>query len=341
MRKITSSVAAVCLVVGTTSAWGTGNDELWEMTTTMKMQGMAMQPMKSKFCQAKDGEYNPSADKPDKNCTVTDQKVTGNTVSWKMQCTGKNAMTGSGEMTRTADGMKGSFNMRAQGMDMVQVMEGKRVGTCDAAAQKKAINDAVAEADAANATNARIACDNAVQSAVQSGGRGNGDSQFKGKGACVAYKTQICDQIRTRVGTHAGFAGYVNNRDQAQSMNQSWGWAMTECGITLEQYRPTLCKSASNDKNYRFIGGFCPTEAADLNTRYCAGFGRGYTSDAQHPNASLCRAIRSKAASYQDADTKANAAADKAKADENAKEQEKANAKATGSMEKMKKMFGF
>jgi hypothetical protein len=59
------------------------------------------------------------------------------------------------------------------------------------------------------------------------------------------------------------------------------------------------------------------------------------------PNASVCRALRSKAAGYEDADTEANAAADKAAAAQSAKEGEKNKAKSEGSMDKLKKTFGF
>jgi hypothetical protein len=341
MRKIVHALPFALFALASQSASSAGNDELWEMTTTMKMQGMAMPGGKSKSCIAKDGAYNPDTDKKDKNCTTTDYKVSGNTVRWAMKCTGKDAMTGTGEMTRTADTMKGVMKMNAQGMDMEQVMEGKRIGTCDAAAQKKAVDDAVADITAANASGAKLACDNAVRMAAESGGRGNADNQFKGKGPCVAQKAQLCEQIRSRAGTHAGFAKYIQNRDQAKTLNQSWGWALGECGIDIETSRPGLCQRAVADRNYRFIGGFCPNEAAQLNAKECAGFGRDYTADMARPNAGMCRALRARAADYQDADTKANAEADKARAAENAKKQEEATGKAAASVEKMKKMFGF
>jgi len=262
-------------------------------------------------------------------------------VRWSMKCTGKEPMTGTGEMTKTAEAMKGVMKMNAQGMAMEQVMEGRKVGTCDAAAQRKATNDAVAEITAVQASGAKLACDNALRTTVESGGRGNGDSQFKGKGPCVAQKAQLCEQIRSRAATHGGFATYIKNQEQAKAMNQSWGWAFTECGVDIEKNRPGLCPRAVADKNYRFVGGFCPNEAAQLNAKECAGFGRDYTADMARPNAGMCRALRARAADYQDADTKANAEADKASAKENARKQEEANAKAASSVDKMKKMFGF
>jgi hypothetical protein len=341
MRKTVVSVSALCLAFAATSVRSAGNDELWEMTTTMKMQGMAMPAMKSKMCIAKDGAYNPDADKKDKNCTTTDYKVSGNTVKWAMKCTGKNAMTGTGEMTKTADAMKGTFNMQAEGMAMVQVMDGKRIGTCDAVAQKKAVNEAVADINATSAAETKRSCEDTARQIARNGGEKATGDTFKGKGQCAAQRESLCKQLRSRAGTYAGFAAYNNHRDALRAANQPSGGALADCGIDLEKQRPDLCKRAVGDKNYRFIGGFCPVEAAQLNAKECAGFGRDYTADLARPNAGVCRALRSKAAGYEDADTKANAEADRAAATESAKESEKNQAKSGGAMDKLKKTFGF
>lgn len=341
MRKIVLTVSTLCLAVAATSVRSAGNDELWEITTTMKMQGMAMPGMKTKSCIAKDGAYNPDADKKDKNCTTTDYKVSGNTVKWAMKCTGKDAMTGTGEMTKTADTMKGAFNMQAEGMAMVQVMEGKRIGTCDAVAQKKAVNEAVAEIQATSAAETKRNCEDTARQIARNGGDRATSDQFKGKGRCAAQRDSMCKQLRSRAGTHAGFAAYSNHRDALRAANQPSGVALADCGIDLEKQRPDLCKRAVVDKNYRFIGGFCPIEAAQLNAKECAGFGRDYTADLARPNAGTCRALRSRAGEYQDADTKANEEADRARAAESAKESEKNQAKSGGAMDKLKKTFGF
>jgi hypothetical protein len=341
MRKIVLTVSTLCLAVAATSVRSAGNDELWEIATTMKMQGMAMPAGKSKSCIAKDGGYNPDADKKDKNCTTTDYKISGNTVTWKMKCTGKNAMTGSGEMTKTTDTMKGTFKMQAEGMDMVQVMEGKRIGTCDAAAQKKAMNEAVADLKSAGDEQTRRGCEDMARRIAQDGGDGITGDQFKGKGQCIAQRDGLCKELRTRAGSYAGFAAYTNHRDTLRAANQASGTVLADCGIDLEKQRPGLCQRAVGEKNYRFIGGFCPNEAAQLNAKECAGFGRDYTADLARPNAGMCRALRSRAADYRDADSQANAEADKAKAAESAKESEKSKAKSEGAMDKLKKTFGF
>lgn len=341
MRKNIPAAYGLCLVVLAAPAWSAGSDELWEITTTMKMQGMAMPGMKSKSCIAKDGAYNPDADKKDKNCTTTDYKVSGNTVKWAMKCTGKNAMTGTGEMTKTADAMKGTFNMQAEGMAMVQVMEGKRVGTCDAVAQKKAGNEAIADLKATSEAETRRSCEDIARRIAMDGGDGSTGDMFKGKGQCVAQRDGLCKELRTRAGTHAGFAAYLNHRDKLRAANQPSGWALADCGVDLEKQRPGLCQRAVADKNYRFIGGFCEVEAAQLSAKECAGFGRDYTADLARPNAAMCRTLRSRNTNYQDADTKANEEADRVKAAESTKDGEKNKAKSEGAMDKLKKTFGF
>ena len=101
---------------------------LWEFTTQMSGAGMPAMPkisdaqrkqmeamgikmpqmsdggigITTKVCitpeQAKKG-VPPSTDKNGEKCEQTDVKTSGNTTSWKMVCTGKRKMTGSGTMT--------------------------------------------------------------------------------------------------------------------------------------------------------------------------------------------------------------------------------------------------
>lgn len=113
------------------SVLAAGNDELWEMTTKMDMMGMSMPGGMQKTCMKKESGYQPGKSEQNKNCEMVDVKVSGNTTKWKMRCTGENAMDGSGEMTRTADTMNGTVKMSMKRGEMVQVISGKRVGTCN------------------------------------------------------------------------------------------------------------------------------------------------------------------------------------------------------------------
>lgn len=109
---------------------------LWEMTTKMEMQGMPGGGGEFKFKQCIDKKNLVPQNKqnPQQNqCKMSDQKVSGNTVSWKMQC--QQGMAMQGEITYSGDSMHGVLNMQMNApgmgnMQMKQVLSGKRIGAC-------------------------------------------------------------------------------------------------------------------------------------------------------------------------------------------------------------------
>ena len=131
MKKLLSGMVLLA-VVSPAAVLAAGSDDLWEMSTRMDMPGMAMPAVTHTVCIAKNAPYKPEKAPDQKNCEMTDIKFSGNTTKWKMHCTGKDAMEGSGEMTRTADAMKGEMKLSMQKMQMTQFTSGKRVGACQA-----------------------------------------------------------------------------------------------------------------------------------------------------------------------------------------------------------------
>lgn len=112
-------------------------DGRWEVTMEMDMPNMPMKmpPMKTVQCVTKEQVDDPNqlpkgAQEKNKDCKVSDYKVTGNTVTWTMTCTGKNAMTGTGEMTYSADSYEGSMKMKTATGEMAMKYTGKRLGDC-------------------------------------------------------------------------------------------------------------------------------------------------------------------------------------------------------------------
>jgi len=110
----------------------------WEVSMQMQMPGMQMPEMKSTQCitqeqldrdpaagLATDGRGNNS-----NACKVTDYKLTGSTVTWKMACTGANAMTGEGEVRFSGDAYDGTVKMAMPQGSMAMKMSGKRLGDC-------------------------------------------------------------------------------------------------------------------------------------------------------------------------------------------------------------------
>jgi hypothetical protein len=64
---------------------------------------------------------------------VTDFKKSGNKVSWKMKCTGKNAGIFSGETVFSGDSYESVMTMQSDasmGKSMTMKVKGKRIGNC-------------------------------------------------------------------------------------------------------------------------------------------------------------------------------------------------------------------
>ena len=135
---ITLSVASLVAASWIVSAQGPRRDGRWEVTTEMDMPGMPMKmpAMKTVQCVTKEQAEDPNQSVPkgqqDKNsdCKVSDYKVVGNKVTWTMTCTGKNPMTGNGEMTYAADTYDGWMKMKTGDTDMTMKYKGKRLGDC-------------------------------------------------------------------------------------------------------------------------------------------------------------------------------------------------------------------
>ncbi|HEY6614839.1 MAG TPA: DUF3617 family protein [Vicinamibacterales bacterium] len=140
--KTTLTVVLALLALGTAGliAQGGMRPGRWETTMQMEMAGSPVQmpPMKQTRCvtpaEAKDPaslQSGPPGGRGGKNdCKVSDQKMSGNTMSWKITCTSPDAMTGTGEMTFADDSYTGTMKMNMAQGAMSMKMEGKRLGDC-------------------------------------------------------------------------------------------------------------------------------------------------------------------------------------------------------------------
>ena len=70
------------------------------------------------------------------NCRVLESKRVGNTLTYKMACTGAEPMDVAGEMTYGSNSYEGRMRMTStsggQSMEMGQTFAGRRVGDCTA-----------------------------------------------------------------------------------------------------------------------------------------------------------------------------------------------------------------
>jgi Protein of unknown function (DUF3617) len=108
----------------------------WEVTIQMEMPNMpvAMPAMKNVRCVTQQeidspNKGLPSGSKNPNDCKVSDYKVSGNTVTWAMACTGP-TMTGTGELRFTGDAYEGAMKMMMEQQQMTMKMSGKRLGDC-------------------------------------------------------------------------------------------------------------------------------------------------------------------------------------------------------------------
>jgi len=110
----------------------------WEVTTQMDMPGMSMPARTFTKCVTKEDAASLESAVPrgqrDTECKISDVKVDGRTVSWKMNCEARH-MSGDGKVTYDSDHdeYKGEMNVKSERGDMTFKYSGKRVGECDAA----------------------------------------------------------------------------------------------------------------------------------------------------------------------------------------------------------------
>jgi Protein of unknown function (DUF3617) len=140
MKRIPIVLIAVLAGAAAVVAQGNMRPGRWEISSTMEMAGSPVQmpPMKTTRCVTPEDAKDPAASlqqgpggRGGKNdCKVSDQKVSGNTVSWKMACAAPQSMTGTGEITFKDDSYTGTMKMTTPQGSMSMKMDGKRLGDC-------------------------------------------------------------------------------------------------------------------------------------------------------------------------------------------------------------------
>lgn len=109
---------------------------LWEIVTTMKMQGMQMPGGKFTHCYtAKDISAGKQYDSGDSKCTIANMKASGGNVSYDISCpTEGGKMSGSvkGNMSPSSYTFEQKLRMTPdQGMgEMHSNIKGRRLGDC-------------------------------------------------------------------------------------------------------------------------------------------------------------------------------------------------------------------
>ena len=128
-------VYTMVMFVGSAFAGPNINPGLWKITTETKMvgmQGMNVPPQTHRQCLTRE-DLVPQSKDASKECQIMDVRQSGNTIFWKIICSGQNgAMKGTGEITYHGDSLEGVMDMVIQGanIQIKNTIKGHRIGKC-------------------------------------------------------------------------------------------------------------------------------------------------------------------------------------------------------------------
>ncbi|MCF8066966.1 MAG: DUF3617 domain-containing protein [Desulfobacterales bacterium] len=133
----------ITISIGVAWAGPQMNPGKWEITTRTEMAGMPPQSITHVQCITAD-DLVPMSRDANQECQVTDIVYSGNTISWKISCSGQGGgMEGTGSATYSGDSMDGIMNMTITGSGNIQIkniMAGRRIGECDGSAAGTSLN---------------------------------------------------------------------------------------------------------------------------------------------------------------------------------------------------------
>lgn len=137
VRKTFLSVFVLTIALSVATAFAGSNltPGKWEITTETEMVGMPMKPppVTHTQCLMKEDLVPQSAEANDV-CKVSDISISGDTVCWKIVCSGENGgMEGTGKATYGGDTMTGTMElvMYGSGIKVINKLSGHRIGACD------------------------------------------------------------------------------------------------------------------------------------------------------------------------------------------------------------------
>jgi hypothetical protein len=280
MKSVRLALAAVLSLPLAVAAADDG--ELWEVTTQMNVPGMpsGMGANTTRVCQEKDPKKQVVPGQEQENCKVTDQKQSGNRMSMTVVCAeGTMQLEHTYNSARTE--YKGTMRMTGKQGDMTMNMSGRKVGTCDATAERKKREAQIAgmlqqqqqgQDMLRKERERQIAqCAEAVQTmdygklgmygqckqhaeyckAMQSDPGGKAVVS-----ACLSRQAEYCKRYRTE-------DGFLRAKGDPK--------AAEYCGTSAEQVKADLCPQAAKKESLPFLGRYCLAEAKPIAEQHCAG----------------------------------------------------------------------
>ena len=140
--RVAPALAIAALTASATLAGAAAGPRpgMWKVTTRVNREGATSEPNSQTNCvtvaQMKDpGQSLMPPDTADEKCTRTHYEWTGAKLNWRMQCSGKMAMSGGGDIVfDTPEHYRGKITTTGSinGHDFTStiMLEGERVGEC-------------------------------------------------------------------------------------------------------------------------------------------------------------------------------------------------------------------
>ena len=135
LRNICIALAVIISFVWITGASAEIKEGQWEITTKTEMKGMQMPATTMKQC-ITNKDPVPQKQEKGQECKMKDQQVSGDTVTYTMECKrAEGTIVSSGKMTYKANTFNGTtdttFKTKGQpDMKMISTMTGKYLGPC-------------------------------------------------------------------------------------------------------------------------------------------------------------------------------------------------------------------
>lgn len=133
-KSLLMAMCALAISATLFAAETPGKPGKWEQTIQTEIEGMPMKmpPVKTTVCITDEDMKNAEKSLPQAqaDCKMIDYEVDGNTVTWKVKCTGEQPATGEGKVTYTDDAYTGTMKMEMEEMKMTMKMSGKWLGSC-------------------------------------------------------------------------------------------------------------------------------------------------------------------------------------------------------------------
>ena len=246
LRKtgILFALILLCMAGSAHSAGVDMQEGNWEISseTSMTMEGMSMPSManKSTYCLTREDPV-PKSEK-EKDCRIVKQKVTGNKVSWRMEC---KKGEGEGEISYHGTTYDGFFKMKmvedGQAMNMDMKLAGKYLGPCPKGQKSGATGETARQMAAGQQAVAQAKQQQAQLQAEQAANAKTGEALIKRSivpaeepGACTQEgfgRTPLCE----------GKAGDLNLKPGEYEITVEKGSRFGTTYTPVEVERKTVC----------------------------------------------------------------------------------------------------